>query len=135
MPVTAGVEHGAGPGTKSSVPHVRPHARSRHRGAGSLRSDVTPKPASQTRATTFEGAFAADPMATVLKVFILVVSGFGLFYSRVHLEARRLMRGEYFVFGLSAVLGMLVLVSAGSFLTPVPGTGAARRRWRTCVWW
>ena len=70
-----------------------------------------------TRATTFEGAFVADPMAAVLKVFILVVSGFGLFYSRVHLEARRLMRGEYFVLGLFAVLGMLVLVSAGSFLT------------------
>ena len=71
----------------------------------------------ETRATTFEGAFVADPMAGVLKVFILVVSGFGLFYSRVHLEARRLMRGEYFVLGLFAVLGMLVLVSAGSFLT------------------
>ena len=71
----------------------------------------------ETRATTFEGAFVADPMAAVLKVFILVVSGFGLFYSRVHLEARRLMRGEYFVLGLFAVLGMLVLVSAGSFLT------------------
>ena len=70
-----------------------------------------------TQATTFEGAFVADPMAAVLKVFILVVSGFGLFYSRVHLEARRLMRGEYFVLGLFAVLGMLVLVSAGSFLT------------------
>ena len=71
----------------------------------------------ETRAATFEGAFVADPMAAVLKVFILVVSGFGLFYSRVHLEARRLMRGEYFVLGLFAVLGMLVLVSAGSFLT------------------
>ena len=70
-----------------------------------------------TRAMTFEGAFVADPMAAVLKMFILVVSGFGLFYSRVHLEARRLMRGEYFVLGLFAVLGMLVLVSAGSFLT------------------
>ena len=70
-----------------------------------------------TRATTFEGTFVADPMAAVLKVFILMVSGFGLFYSRVHLEARRLMRGEYFVLGLFAVLGMLVLVSAGSFLT------------------
>ena len=71
----------------------------------------------ETRAATFEGAFVADPMAAVLKVFILVVSGFGLFYSRVHLEAHRLMRGEYFVLGLFAVLGMLVLVSAGSFLT------------------
>ena len=71
----------------------------------------------ETRVTTFEGGFVADPMAAVLKVFILGVSGFGLFYSRVHLEARGSMRGEYFVLGLFAVLGMLVLVSAGSFLT------------------
>ena len=70
-----------------------------------------------TRVTTFEGGFVADPMAAVLKVFILGVSGLGLFYSRVHLEARGSMRGEYFVLGLFAVLGMLVLVSAGSFLT------------------
>ena len=71
----------------------------------------------EARVTTFEGGFVADPMAAVLKVFILGVSGFGLFYSRVHLEARGSMRGEYFVLGLFAVLGMLVLVSAGSFLT------------------
>ena len=71
----------------------------------------------ETRVTTFEGGFVADPMAAVLKVFILGVSGLGLFYSRVHLEARGSMRGEYFVLGLFAVLGMLVLVSAGSFLT------------------
>ena len=71
----------------------------------------------ETRAATFEGGFVADPMGAVLKVFILGVSGLGLFYSRVHLEARGRMRGEYFVLGLFAVLGMLVLVSAGSFLT------------------
>ncbi len=71
----------------------------------------------EARVTTFEGGFVADPMAAVLKVFILGVSGLGLFYSRVHLEARGSMRGEYFVLGLFAVLGMLVLVSAGSFLT------------------
>ena len=69
------------------------------------------------RTTTFDGTFVADPMGAVLKTFLLVVSGFGLFYSRVHLEPRGKMRGEYFVLGLFAVLGMMVLVSAGSFLT------------------
>ena len=71
----------------------------------------------ETRITTFGGAFVADPMAAVLKTFLVVVSGFGFFYSRVHLEPRGSMQGEYFVLGLFAVLGMMVLVSAGSFLT------------------
>ena len=71
----------------------------------------------EVRVTTFGGAFVADPMAAVLKTFLIVVSGFGFFYSRVHLEPRGSMRGEYFVLGLFAVLGMMVLVSAGSFLT------------------
>ena len=73
--------------------------------------------APETRVATFGGAFVADAMAVLLKVFLLVVSGLGLFYSRVHLEPRGTMRGEYFVLGLFAVLGMMVLVSAGSFLT------------------
>ena len=71
----------------------------------------------EARVTTFDGTFVADQMAAVLKMFLLVVSGFGFFYSRVHLEPRGSMRGEYFVLGLFAVLGMMVLVSAGSFLT------------------
>ena len=71
----------------------------------------------EARVTTFGGTFVADQMAGVLKMFLLVVSGFSFFYSRVHLEPRGLMRGEYFVLGLFAVLGMMVLVSAGSFLT------------------
>ena len=71
----------------------------------------------EARITTFGGAFVADQMAAVLKTFLLVVSGFGFFYSRVHLEPRGSMRGEYFVLGLFAVLGMMVLVSAGDFLT------------------
>ena len=73
--------------------------------------------APETRTTTFDGTFVVDGMAVVLKLFLLVVSGFGFFYSRVHLEPRGTMRGEYFVLGLFAVLGMLVLVSAGGFLT------------------
>ena len=69
------------------------------------------------RVTTFDSAFVADRMAAVLKLFMLVVSGLGFFYSRVYLEPRGTMRGEYFVLGLFAVLGMMVLVSAGTFLT------------------
>ena len=65
----------------------------------------------------FTGTFVSDPMATLLKVFILLTTYFVFFYSRVYLEARGLLKGEYFVLGLFAVLGMMVLVSAHSLLT------------------
>ena len=67
--------------------------------------------------TTFHGAFKSDAMSAVLKVFIILVTYFALFYSRVYLDARDLFRGEYFVLFLFAVLGMMILVSAASLLT------------------
>ena len=63
------------------------------------------------------GTFVADPMATLLKAFIYIVT-FGAFvYARGYLEARTLFKGEYYVLGLFGVLGMMVMVSAHSFLT------------------
>ena len=67
--------------------------------------------------TTFSGTFKSDGMSAVLKVFVLLVTYFVLFYSKVYLQARELFRGEYFVLCLFAVLGMMVLVSAASLLT------------------
>ena len=69
------------------------------------------------RAVTFSGTFVSDAMSAVLKVFILLVTYFVFFYSRLYLQARGILRGEYFVLGLFATLGMMVLVSAGSLLT------------------
>ncbi|MDH3315584.1 MAG: NADH-quinone oxidoreductase subunit NuoN [Gammaproteobacteria bacterium] len=66
---------------------------------------------------TFHGSFVSDAMSAVLKIFILLVSYFALFYSRVYLLERNLFKGEYFVLALFAVLGMMVLVSAHSLLT------------------
>ena len=63
------------------------------------------------------GSFIADPMATLLKSFIYVVT-FGAFvYARDYLRVRSLFKGEYYVLGLFGVLGMMVMVSAHSFLT------------------
>ena len=67
--------------------------------------------------TTFNGAFKSDGMSAVLKVFIVLVAYFVFFYSKVYLQARELFQGEYFVLSLFAVLGMMILVSAGSLLT------------------
>jgi NADH-quinone oxidoreductase subunit N len=71
----------------------------------------------ETPQVTFQGTFVADAMGTLLKVFILLATYFAFFYSKIYLRARELFKGEYFVLGLFAVLGMMVLVSAGSLLT------------------
>ena len=67
--------------------------------------------------TTFSGTFKSDGMSAVLKVFVILVTYFVLFYSKVYLDVRDLFKGEYFVLSLFAVLGMMILVSAASLLT------------------
>ncbi len=63
------------------------------------------------------GTFVNDPMATLLKSFIYVIT-FGAFvYARDYLRVRDLLKGEYYVLGLFGMLGMMVMVSAHSFLT------------------
>ena len=63
------------------------------------------------------GTFVADPMATLLKSFIYIVT-FGAFvYARDYLAVRGLFKGEYYVLGLFGMLGMLVMISAHNFLT------------------
>nr|VFK50174.1 MAG: NADH dehydrogenase subunit N [Candidatus Kentron sp. TUN]VFK51226.1 MAG: NADH dehydrogenase subunit N [Candidatus Kentron sp. TUN] len=65
----------------------------------------------------FHDTFVNDPLATLLKLFIVLVTFFVFIYSKPYLQNRNLFKGEYFVLGLTAVLGMLVLVSAHSLLT------------------
>ncbi|MBU2478085.1 MAG: NADH-quinone oxidoreductase subunit N, partial [Gammaproteobacteria bacterium] len=63
------------------------------------------------------GTFVADPMATLLKSFIYIVT-FGAFvYARDYLRVRDLFKGEFYVLGLFGMLGMMVMVSAHNFLT------------------
>ncbi|MDX1697872.1 MAG: proton-conducting transporter membrane subunit, partial [Thiohalobacterales bacterium] len=65
----------------------------------------------------FYGTYIADQMAAVLKVFIFLVTGLAFLYSRYYLSERNLFKGEYYVLGLFAMLGMMVMVSAHSLLT------------------
>jgi len=65
---------------------------------------------------TFGGTFIKDAMGDVLKVFLYLVTFIAFLYSRQYLADRGLLRGEYFVLGLFAVLGMMVMVSAHSLL-------------------
>jgi len=66
---------------------------------------------------TFNGSFIRDAMSDVLKVFIYLVTAVVFLYSREYLVVRRLFKGEFFVLGLFAVLGMMMMVSAHSLLT------------------
>jgi NADH-quinone oxidoreductase subunit N len=67
------------------------------------------------------GSFVRDPLADALKVAVYVVGILAFVYARGYLEARRLFKGEYYVLGLFAILGMSVMISAGSFLTAYLG--------------
>ena len=66
---------------------------------------------------TFSGLFVLDPMATLLKLAIYIAVFTTFLYSRRYLLARDMYRGEFYVLGLTAMLGMMVMVSANSFLT------------------
>jgi NADH-quinone oxidoreductase subunit N len=67
--------------------------------------------------TTFSGTFQLDALAVVVKLMVVVVTIFVFAYSRAYLIDRGLVKGEYYLLGLFAVLGMLVLASAASLLT------------------
>ena len=64
----------------------------------------------------FNGMFVQDTLSLVLKSFILVLSFAAFVYSRDYLKDRNLFKGEYYVLGLFAVLGMMLMVSANNLL-------------------
>ena len=65
----------------------------------------------------FNGLFVADTMAHVLKFTAYVAVSATLLYSRRYLLDRRLMSGEFLTLLLFALLGMMIMISANSFLT------------------
>jgi NADH-quinone oxidoreductase subunit N len=69
------------------------------------------------RTILFDGMYVADELAYVLKLCGFLFVAFGLLYSRDYLEERGILRGEYYVLALTALLGIFVLVSANSMLT------------------
>jgi NADH-quinone oxidoreductase subunit N len=63
------------------------------------------------------GLFELDRMAQVLKVATLLTVAAVFVYSTDYLKRRGILKGEYFVLGLFATLGGMVLISAGSLIT------------------
>jgi NADH-quinone oxidoreductase subunit N len=69
------------------------------------------------RVVVLGGTFIHDPMAALLKtsIFLIIIGAF--VYARSFHTSKGPLRGEYYVLGLFAVLGTMVMVSAHSLLT------------------
>ena len=65
----------------------------------------------------FDGNLIRDAMTDLLRGAILIVSILTFVYARPWLQDRGMLVGEFYVLGLLAVLGMLIMVSANGFLT------------------
>lgn len=69
------------------------------------------------RLVIFNGQFVVDHLASLLKVASYFAVSAALVYSRQYLAERGLLRGEFITLLLFSLLGMMVLISAASFLT------------------
>ena len=69
------------------------------------------------KVVTLGGLFELDRMAQVLKVVTLLTVVVVFIYSTDYLRWRAILKGEYYVLGLFATLGGMVLISAGSLIT------------------
>lgn len=65
----------------------------------------------------FNGLFVDDPMGDLLKVAICLLSATVFIYSRQYNQDRNIFTNEYYVLGLFAVCGMMVMASANHLLT------------------
>jgi NADH-quinone oxidoreductase subunit N len=69
------------------------------------------------RYVIFNGLFVADFFSHLLKLVCYVAVAAALVYSRQYLAERNLLRGEFVTLLLFSLLGMMVMISANSFLT------------------
>jgi NADH-quinone oxidoreductase subunit N len=60
--------------------------------------------------------FVQDGMADLLKLFVIVIVSVVFVYSRDYLKDRGLFKGEFYLLGLFATLGMMLMISAASLL-------------------
>ncbi len=68
------------------------------------------------RTTLLFDGFVSDPAGNALKLFAYAIVALVFLYSRDYLEREGLFKGEYFILGLFALLGIMVMISANSLL-------------------
>ena len=66
---------------------------------------------------TFSNTFIRDAMSDILKMAIYIATFTTFMYAKDYLRDRGIFKGEFYVLGLFAALGMMILVSAHNFLT------------------
>jgi len=71
----------------------------------------------QPKEIIFHGMFVMDNLAVVMKLFIYACTFMAFVYTRAYLPTIKVPGSEYYILGLFSVLGMMVLVSAHSFIT------------------
>ncbi|HPE01786.1 MAG TPA: NADH-quinone oxidoreductase subunit NuoN [Burkholderiaceae bacterium] len=64
----------------------------------------------------FDGLYVTDPMASVLKLFAVLVTALVLIYSQGYALDRGMWKGELFTLSLFSLLGMFVMISANNLL-------------------
>jgi NADH-quinone oxidoreductase subunit N len=67
--------------------------------------------------TAFGGMFVRDNVAEILKVFALGTTALVMVYARPYLIDRKLLIGEFYTLMIFAVIGIMLLVSAGNLVT------------------
>ena len=70
-----------------------------------------------SNAVIFDGHYVRDVMSDVLKIALFITTMGVFLYSKDYLKIHKMFKGEFFVLGLLALLGMMVMVSAYSFLS------------------
>ncbi|MHA6203235.1 NADH-quinone oxidoreductase subunit NuoN [Dyella soli] len=67
--------------------------------------------------TAFNGMFVRDGVAEIIKVFALLCTALVFVYAKSYLIDRKLFVGEFYTLSIFAVIGIMLLVSAGNLLT------------------
>ncbi len=66
--------------------------------------------------TAFNGMFVRDGVAEILKAFALLTTALVFIYAKPYLIDRKLFVGEFYTLTIFAVIGIMLLVSAGNLL-------------------
>ena len=66
---------------------------------------------------TFNGMFISDTMSHILKLGVYLAVFVVFVYAKDYLRDRGMFKGEFYVLGLFATLGMMILISAHNLLT------------------
>lgn len=66
--------------------------------------------------TAFDGSFIRDPMGDVLKVFSFVTMGLIFVYAKLYLRNFGIFRADFYTLSLFSLLGVMLLISAGSLV-------------------